>query len=155
MRDWKRSTRDCSFDGLRQDMREAINKHIVDCNLGNVLADSLMCVETTSENMKKGPLPGGDKNVVVAAIITARWMIWAIRGDRPGVTVMSARLADVVIQDYAATQFAKMIPDTGFEVSGSFTDVEERGAAFIGLGEEPPARKFKQTVLDAVQAAKM
>jgi len=154
MRDWKRSTREYAFDGLQQDMRGAISKHIADYNLGDVLAGSLMCVETTSDKMKKDPLGGGEKNVVVVAIITARWLIWAIRGDRPGVTVMSARLADVVIQDYATTQFARMVPDTGFEVSGSFTDVSERGAAFIGLGQEPPARRFKQTVIDAVQAAK-
>ena len=154
MRDWKRITRACVFDGLQADVREAISAHITRYKLGDILADSLMCVETTSEKIKKGLPGGGDRTVLVAAVITPRWLVWGIRGDRSGVRVMSARLEDVVIQDYTATQFANMIPDTGIEVSGSFTDVSERGAAFLGLGEEPPARKFKHTVLEAAQAAK-
>ena len=153
MRDWKRITRACLFEGLQVDVRDAMSAHINQHELGDILADSLMCVETASEKIKKG-LPGrADDLVLVAAVITPDWLIWGIRGDRSGVTVMSARLADVAIQDYAATQFANMIPDTGIEVSGSFTAVSERGAAFLGLGEEPPARKFKQTVLEAAQAA--
>ena len=153
MRDWKRITRACPFDGLQADVRDAIRAHIAQYELGDIVADSLMCVETTSEKIKKELPGGGDKSVLVAAVITPRWLVWGIRGDRSGVTVMSARLADVVIQDYTTTQFANMIPDTGIEVSGSFTDVAEREAAFLGLGEEPPARKFKQMVFEAAQTA--
>jgi hypothetical protein len=113
-----------------------------------------MCVETTSEKLKRGLFGGSDEVVVVAAIITPSWLIWAIRGDRPDVTVMSARLVKIVVQDYAATQFARMMPDAGLEVSGSFTNVPERGAAFIGLGAEPVSQEFKQTVIEALRAAK-
>jgi len=59
-----------------------------------------------------------------------------------------------MVQDHAATQFAKMVPDTGLEVSGSFTDVPRRGAAFIWLGAELVSQESKQTVIEAVQAVK-
>ncbi len=67
---------------------------------------------------------------------------------------MSARLADIVVQDYAATQFAKMVPDSGIEVSGSFTDVAERGSAFIGLHDGPVSQKFRDLLIQSVNAAK-
>jgi hypothetical protein len=58
------------------------------------------------------------------------------------------------VRDYAQTQFAKMIPDTGIEVSGRFTTVSENGSAFIGLDEGPTGRKFKEVVIKAAQEAK-
>ena len=153
MGDWRRSTRECTFDGLLPELRQAITLYIDQYNLGEILAESRMCVQTTSEQVKKG-LFGGGNIVVVGAIVTPRWLVWAIRADRDEPSVMSARLADVVVQDYARTKFAQMVPDTGIEVSGSFTNVPERGSAFIGLGDETEAEQFRQTVLDAVQAAK-
>ena len=67
---------------------------------------------------------------------------------------MSAQLRDVVIQDYAQTQFAKMVPDSGIEVSGRVTDVSENISAFIGLDDGVVGKKFKETALKEAQAAK-
>jgi hypothetical protein len=77
-----------------------------------------------------------------------------MEGDKSGLAVMSARLAEIVAVDWAATKFAQMVPDTGVEVSGSFTDLSERGSAFIGLGNDPDGREFKDALLKAVQGSK-
>jgi len=124
-------------------------------NLGDLLSASVACVETVSRKTRKN-LPGGSAQPVrVTALLTPQWLVWAIVADRPEPTVMSGRLQDIVVQDYAATKFAAMVPDAGIEVSGSLTDVTELGAAFIGLGPEPAAEQFKQAVMRAVQAAKV
>jgi hypothetical protein len=76
-------------------------------------------------------------------------------GDKSGPAVLSARLADIVVVDWAATELAQMLPDSGVEVSGSFTDVSERSSAFIGLGDDLDGRAFKEALIRAVQAAKV
>jgi hypothetical protein len=152
--DWSRATRELAFENLPQDLQASIRQHLERYNLGDILADSLMSIETSSEKVRRGLLGKGRELVVMAAVVTPRWLVWAIRGNSADVTVMSARLAEVVIQDYADTKFAKMVPDAGMEVSGSFTDVADRGAAFIGLGPEAASEEFKRTAITAAQSAK-
>jgi hypothetical protein len=77
-----------------------------------------------------------------------------VTGTKTPAAVLSAQLKDVVVQDYADSKFGEMVPDSGIEVTGSFTDFSERGSAFIGLGEDAAGRKFKEIVIKAVQDAK-
>jgi hypothetical protein len=154
MGDWRRSTCECSFEDLQPEMVAAVNKHIEQYNLGGIVSGAVICIETSSDKIKKGMFGGGYKTVLTGVILTPSWLIWAISGDRMGSTVMSARLADLVVQDYATTQFAKMIPDEGLEISGSFTNFPEKGSAFVGLDEGATSRKFKEVVIKAVQDAK-
>jgi hypothetical protein len=35
------------------------------------------------------------------------------------------------MQDYAQTPFAKMVPDSGLQVNGTFTDISENASAFV------------------------
>jgi ligand-binding SRPBCC domain-containing protein len=86
--------------------------------------------------------------------LTPHWLVWAVSGTITQAAVLSAQLRDVTVQDYAQTQFAKMIPDSGIQVSGRFTDVSENGSAFIGLEDNATGRKFKELVLQAAQDAK-
>ncbi len=154
MGDWKRSTRDCSVGALPAETRAALDKHIELYNLGDVLSTLVASVETTSEKLKKGLFGGAAKPVVTTMLLMPGWLMWTIRAESPQVTVMSARLADITVQDYAKTPFAKMVPDSGVEVTGSFTDVAERGSAFLGLDESPAALRFKELLMKAAQDAK-
>ena len=153
MSDWKRMTREVPFENLRPEMIEALKKHIEQYNLGSILSDAFMCIQTDSEKTKK-PLFGSAEIVYMGVVITAHWLVWVVSGTKTQTAVLSAQLRDVVIRDYAQTQFAKMIPDSGMEVSGRFTDVSENGSAFIGLDESQAALKFKETVINVAQAAK-
>jgi hypothetical protein len=153
MSDWKRRTREESFENLMPEMITSINKHIEKYNLGPILSDAIMCIQTDSEKTKKG-LFSGKETVSTGAVITPRWLVWATSGTKTETTVLSTQLNDVIVQDYAQTEFAKMIPDSGINVSGKFTDVSENSTAFIGLDESVAGNKFKETVIKAVQDAK-
>jgi hypothetical protein len=151
--DWKRITTDVPLEDLPPEMIFAINQHIEQHNLGPILSDRLMCIRTDSEKIKKS-LFGGAEVVKVGAIVTPRWLIWAIQGTKTRTAILSAQLINITIQDYAKTLFTRMIPDSGIEVSGLFTDAGESSSAFIGLGEGTAANEFKEIVLKAAQDAK-
>jgi len=153
MSDWKRTTKEVQFENLMPEMVAEIKKYIELYNLGPILSDVLMCVQTDSEKVKKG-LFGSAEIVHQGAVVTPRWLVWAVNGTKTSTAVMSVQLKDVVVKDYARTQFAKMVPDSGIEVSGRFTDVAENSSAFIGLDESVAGKKFKETVIQAAQDAK-
>jgi len=153
MSDWKRSTREVPFKGLMPEMVSAVNAHIELYNLGSILLDTLMCAQTDSEKAKKG-LFGKQENVSQGVIVTPRWLLWVVVSANTPAAVLSAQLSNVTVQDYAQTPFAKMVPDTGIQVNGVFTDVSESSSAFIGLDGGPVGVKFKEIVLKAAQDAK-
>ncbi|MCI0549315.1 MAG: hypothetical protein L0287_00010 [Anaerolineae bacterium] len=153
MSDWKRNTREVSFENLTPEMVTAIKKHIEQYNPGPILSDAMMCIQTDSKKPKKG-LFGSEETVYTGAVITPRWLVSVTSGTKTKTTVLSAQLNDVVVQDYAQTKFAKLIPDSRMNVTGKFTDVSENSTAFIGLDESPTGDKFKEIVINAVQDAK-
>jgi hypothetical protein len=153
MSDWKRSTQAISFEQMPIALKAEIQKHVERYQLGDILSEALMCIQTVSEKAKKGIL-GSREMVYLGAVVTPRWLIWAVEGTKSSAAVLSALLAEVVVQDYANTPFSKMISDSGIEVSGKFTDAVENASAFIGLEDNAVGKKFKETVIDAVQNAK-
>ena len=154
MSDWKRSTKEIPFERLPPQMVAAINQHIDQYNLGPILADALTCIQTDSEKVKKGWFGKAAEMVQVGAVVTPRWLVWAIHGTNTQIAVLSAQLINITVQDYAQTSFAKMIPDSGIEVSGMFTDASESASAFIGLEENAAGHQFKETMIKAAQDAK-
>jgi len=153
MSDWKRRTKEVSVEALPADTREAIQGHIEKYNLGPILSDALMCIQTDSEKTKKG-LFGGVETVQIGAVVTPHWLIWATTGTKMKTTVLAAQLKDVVVQDYAQTSFMKMIPDSGINVTGKFMDISENSSAFIGLEDNTAGNRFKEIVIQAAQGAK-
>ena len=87
-------------------------------------------------------------------MITPRWLVWVVSGTKIQTAVLSVQLRDVVVQDYAQTSFAKLVPDSGLEVSGRVTDGSENISAFIGIDDGAAGQKFKETVIEAAQVAK-
>jgi hypothetical protein len=152
MSDWKRTTREVPFEGLAPEMVTAIKSHIELYNLGSILSDALICIQTDSEKAKKG-LFGKTENVSQGVVVTPRWLVWAVKSTGAP-AVLSAQLSNVTIQDYAQTQFAKMVPDSGIQVNGMFTDVSENASAFIGLDDGEAGKKFKEIVIKSAQDAK-
>ncbi len=53
MSDWKRKTQEVSFENLMPEMVTAIKKHIEQYNLGPILSDAMMCIQTDSKNQRK------------------------------------------------------------------------------------------------------
>ena len=153
MSDWKRRTKQVSLESLPSEMASAIQRHIERYNLGPVLSDALMCVHTASEKTKSG-LFGSVETVKMAAIVTPRWLVWSVEQPDAKVAVLSAQLSNITVQDYAQTPFADMIPDSGIQVTGMFTNASESVSAFIGLEEGDAGDRFREIVIKAVQNAK-
>jgi hypothetical protein len=154
MSDWKRTTKEIPFESLPSEMVSAVHRHIEQYNLGPILSEVLMCIQSDSEKRRKG-LFGKTEIVQMGAVVTPRWLLWSVTGSKTrGVTALSAQLTDLSIQDYAQTPFAKMVPDSGIQVSGMFTDASESVSAFIGLEENDAGNKFKEVVIRTAQDAK-
>ena len=152
MSDWKRQTKEVPFESLPTEVTSAIQRHIEQYNLGSILSDALMCVQTDSE--KKKGLFGKAEIIQMAAIVTPRWLVWSIDQPQTNPTVLSAQLIHVTVQDYAQTPFVKMVPDSGVQVSGMFTDASESASAFIGLEENAAGQRFRQILIEAAADAK-
>lgn len=152
MGDYTRTTRECTLDSMRAELASAIRAHVETYNLGDILSKAVACIETTSVKAKKG-LFGKAETIHTAAVLTSGWLVWASGADSTSIGVLSARLGQVTVQDYALSSFAKLVPDTGINVNGLYTDASDPASAFIGLEENAAGKKFKEAVIAAVQKA--
>jgi hypothetical protein len=129
---------------LSAETTDTLNKHIELYNLGSILDDILICIESNSEKIKKGLFSGpGAKIVKSVILLTPRWLLQIIKSDDEAAFARSAQLTDIVVIDYEKSPFYSKIPDTGVEVTGRFTDTSESSMSFIGLGKDA-AGKFKK-----------
>ena len=130
---------------------EAIEKHIADYNLGPILDDVAVSIETKSDDIMK--VLWGAEVIFTDAILTPRWLLWAIRDGKSSVTALSARLADIVVVDYSKSDLAKLIPDTGIDVTGVLTggargsSGEQAASIFIGLESSAAGKKFLELLI--------
>lgn len=155
MGDYNRSTKEISFDQITPDVMQAINLYIEKHNLGDILNNVSHCIVSTSEKIKKGLFGGaGPKLLVQTAILTNRWLILADRVDQNAIFIRTMQLRDITVEDYEKSQFYKMIPDTGLNISGMTTDATEKGHFFLPLGKDVAGEKFKEAVIHSVQEAK-
>lgn len=153
MSEWNRSTRELTFEQLPESMQAQIHKHIGLYNLGEILSNPLMCILSEAEKKKPG-LFGSKETNQIGVVLTPKWLVWIVSSSKTPTSALSALLQDIVVQDYADTPFARMVPDSGIQVNGKFTDRSDNATAFIGLAENAVGEKFKETVIAAVQDAK-
>ena len=153
MSDWKRTTKEVSLERLPPEIASAIHRHIEQFNLGPILSEARMCIQTDSEKLKTG-LFGNSERVRMVAIVTPRWLVWSVAEPETEPAVMSAQLSNITVEDYAQTLFAEMVADYGIQASGMFTGASEGAGAFIGLDEGEAGNKFRDMVIQAAQDAK-
>lgn len=153
MREYQRTTRACTPTELRPELLRALEEHALKYELGEIVADSLGCVETASEKIKKGLfdrfLGGGSTTQYTGVIFTGKYLVWATTDGKVGVVPAHARLAEIEVSDYNSP----LIEDSGLDVFGFVNRSSERVQAFIGLGDEAPAAEWRQKVRTAVSAA--
>lgn len=155
MGDYIRSTKEIAFGDIPANVTKSIQTYIEKHNLGDILANPVMCIVSTSEKLKKGLFSGpGPKLLIQTAILTDRWLILADNVDQNALYIKSMQLRDITVEDYEKSQFYKMIPDTGMNVNGRFTDASEMGSIFLPLGKDAVGEKFMSTLIEAVQKAK-
>jgi hypothetical protein len=156
MGDYNRSTKEISFDSISPDVMQAIHKYIETRNLGDILKGTSQCIISNNEKIKKGLFGGGPgpKSLVQVAILTDRWLILADRVDQNAIYIKSMQLKDITVEDYEKSSFYKMIPDTGMNITGMFTDTSEKGTIFLPLGRDSAGETFKEALIQSAQDAK-
>jgi hypothetical protein len=155
MGDYNRATKEIAVQDIPSEITQAIQKYIELHHLGNILEGSTHCIVSTSEKIKKGLFGGpGPKSLIQTAILTNRWLILADRVDQNALYIKSMQLRDITVEDYEQSSFYAMIPDTGMNVNGRFTDASENGSIFLPLGKDPAGEKFKEALIRSVQDAK-
>jgi hypothetical protein len=162
MGDWNRTTRKITMDQIRPDMAQAIQTHLDSFNLGPILSDQLICVETTSTKKKKGLFGGGgDQQVISVDIVTPNWLMLVTRGDKSASAVAhTIQLKDSFITDYKDSPNYKLLQDTGLDITGIFTGIigmnnEPQVSMFIPLGEEPAAIEFKNILFEEFKKSRL
>ena len=154
MGDWIRTTRESAWDFAPSDVKASVLAHCEEFNLGSILNDPIMCVETLSEKKKKGLFSSKEDPVKVTAILTKEWLVWVVSTKGTSST-LSARLETLEAIDYETSVQNRMIPDRGLALTGTFTGMTgvngtQRVSAFIGLGDEGAAIQFKNAVFSAL-----
>lgn len=156
MGDYNRSSKEIAFGDIPVNVIKSIQTYVEKHNLGDILANPLMCIVSTSEKIKKGFLGrgAGPKLLIQTAILTNHWLILADNVDQNALYIKSMQLRDVTVEDYEKSQFYKMIPDTGVNVNGRFTDASEAGSLFMPLGKDDAGERFKSALMAAIQKAR-
>ena len=156
MGDYNRSTKEIMFGDVPANIITSIQTYIEKHNLGDILSNPSMCIVSTSEKIKKGLFGGGagPKFLIQTVILTGRWLALADNVDQNALYIKSMQLRDITVEDYEKSQFYKMIPDSGMNINGRFTDASEIGTIFLPLGKDEAGDKFKSALIEAVQKAK-
>ncbi|MBI2333569.1 MAG: hypothetical protein HYU84_15675 [Chloroflexi bacterium] len=156
MGDYNRSTKEVAFGEIPANVIQSVRTYIEKHNLGDILANVSLCIVSTSEKLKKGLFSGpGPKLLVQTVILTDRWLILADNVDQNALYIKSMQLRDITVEDYEKSSFNAMIPDTGMNVNGRFTDASELGTIFLPLGKDEAGEKFKSALIEVVQKVKM
>ena len=160
MGDFNRTTRELSLSSIEPETYASIQQHLVTYNLGPILDDCQICIETTSVNKRKGLFSlFGPKQISECILLTPTWLVLAVKLKEPGAAVLSVKLVDLIATDWADTPGYRIVQDTGIELSGAFTGQvgmhgSQRITKFVGLGEEPAAHKFRALLDQAIQATR-
>jgi hypothetical protein len=150
MSDYQRTTRECTLETIPPTLATTLRDHIEKYELGNLSNDALICCETISTREKKGLFKRQIEQTVMIVVLTPQWLIWTAEVDSKPPATLSARLRDIQVQDYEKSEMHNLVQDTGLNISGLRTNATAVGTAFIGLGPEPAAQKFRDLLKDAL-----
>lgn len=153
MGDYARTTRECTLASLHPTLATSLRAHVQKYELGDGETAVLICCETVSTRSKKGLFGRKTEVVHTAVLVTPTYLIWATAKDNETPGVLSARLRDVQVQDYERSELYKLVPDSGLNITGLFTNATAPGSSFIGLGPEPAAQKLRTVLKEAVANA--
>ena len=151
MGDYLRITRECSLSDMLPKLGTAIHDYLEEHDFDDVRADILFCGETVSTKQKKGLFSKKSEVIQTGFVLTPQWLIWAVAQESKPTAVLAARLNTIQVEDYETSAMYKMVEDNGINVSGLPTS-DGPGTAFIGLGPETAAQKFREALKAAIKA---
>lgn len=159
MDEYERSTREClNLNHMRAELAGAIRTYFAENDLKKLEGEAIFFCETTSTKRKVSLADrllfgNPDKVHHEGILLTPRWLFWARSGEKYGTSVSFARLSEIELQNTSEElrkMNAKIIPE-GIWVFGLINHLPKRATAFIGLGKEPAAEKFRALLKEAIQ----
>jgi hypothetical protein len=159
MREWVRITEKFDLANLPEECKAAIDEHSRAHNLSPDLERAVMGIKVNSHKIKKGPFTRKPKAVESFVFLTSEWLVWTISTDGDSPVAVSARLAEIFVEDYALSPNFELFQDNGISITGKLTGKvglqgQEQVSIFIGLGEEPSAEKFRIALFEAVEKSR-
>ena len=146
-----RKTRECSINDLRPEIVSAIREHAELYKLGNIETNLLICCETTSTEKKGGFFNSGSETTIGVVLLAPEWLIVAAKRGNEEPAIISGQLRNIQVHNFEDSAMFKINPDAGLNITGRYSDVTKQGMAFIGLGPEPAAQKFRQVLREAIE----
>ena len=119
MSNYNRTTRECSVHQLHPKLRQAVQSHFQEHNLGDPETETLMCCETISEKKNASGLlswlkGGADTTIHTGMLLTSQSLIWIRTGDQSGTLLNSANLKEIHARAYQSV----LTKETGLEIFG-------------------------------------
>jgi hypothetical protein len=148
-----RTTRECKFGDMRNEIAAAIRKHVETYKLDDIESPLPICFETTSTCKKKGLFSSSEETIITGMLISSQLLVWTNEKKNGKPVVISALLRNIDVQDFENTAMYRVSPDSGINISGRYTDVTKQGQSFIGLGSDPAGEKFRLVLQHAIQKA--
>jgi hypothetical protein len=149
---YERSSNRCAADALDAGLRAEIAAHADAHQLGDVLGDARFCCETRSVRAKRPGLlsritGSGDADTEhrTIAVVTSRYLIVAIVGEKRGTHVRSIRLDAVSVGNSEVPAGL----DSGVSATGLWSGGHEAASFYLGLGDDAEGNAF----LDALRVA--
>lgn len=151
MSNYTRSTRECSVNQLRPELRRALEEYFQKNTLGELEAETQLCCETVSEKKEISWLASmlGEKPeglLYTAMLLTSTHLIWARGNQQTSVNVNAADLKFIRAKPYASL----LIKDNGLEISGPLGNSKAVVLGYVGMGPEPITQKFCEEVQQAI-----
>lgn len=153
MTDNRRITRECAMKDLDQALLAAMHAHIAEYQLGSIEANIQMCCETASVQKKKSVF-GGSETAILGLVLTDKWLIWAETIAGKHTSAGSANLKQIEMRDYEETAMFNIIPDSGINITGRYSDSKQTGQLFVGLDTGPAGRNFRELLRKAIKNSK-
>jgi hypothetical protein len=153
MSDYNRTTRECPVNELHPELLRAIQSYFLECQLGDLEAETLLCCETVSEKKPSNRLVSWlkderDTTIYAGMLLTSQRLIWVRRGDQSGTLLNAANLKEIQVKAYTSL-FTK---DTGLEIFGYLGHSNSNVRGYIGMGTELAAQIFCEEVRKAIAA---
>jgi hypothetical protein len=152
MSDYNRTTRECPVSQLHPEIRQAIRNYFKEHELGDTETGILICCETVSERKSAGAFlkdNTADTTIHTGMVLTPELLIWVRKGDKSGLIFNYADLREIKVRVHASL-FDR---EAGMDVHGFIGNAKARVKGYIGMGEEPAAKKFLEEVEKAISAA--
>jgi hypothetical protein len=152
MSKYRRSTRECAVIQLKPNLLRSLQEYFKSHHFGDLETECLVCCETISEKQSSNWFSdwldaGADEVSYSAIVLTDRRLVWARAAAQAEGHSVGAELMNI----NAGVHFSWLTKDIGLMIAGLVEDSKGNVRGVIGMGPEPAALNFCETVHAAIE----